>query len=111
MTWDLEWSEVAVLDSNSEALGVPQWELMQAASKQLAGQVKKMLPDGGAVLFLCGPGNNGGDGYLAAANLIEASIKLLRTLLLSPIQQIFKVSIDFFVISSIVKTSDKICVG
>ena len=73
MTWALDWSEVAVLDSNSEALGVSQWELMQAASEQLAGQVKKMLPDGGAVLFLCGPGNNGGDGFLAAANLIETS--------------------------------------
>ena len=74
MTWALHWSEVAVLDSNSEALGVSQWELMQSAAEQLAEQVKKMLPRGGSVLFLCGPGNNGGDGYLAAANLIDESM-------------------------------------
>ena len=44
-------------------------------------------------------------------NLTDASIKLLRTLVLSPIQQIFKLWIDCFLISSIVKISDKICVG
>ena len=74
MAWALHWSEVAVLDSNSEALGVSQWELMQAAAAELSEQAKKMLPEGGNVLILCGPGNNGGDGYLAATNLIEASI-------------------------------------
>ena len=44
-------------------------------------------------------------------NLTDASIKLLRTLFPSPIQQMFNLLIDFFLISSIVKISDKICVG
>ena len=74
MSWPLHWSEVEVLDSNSEALGVSQWELMQSAAEQLSEQAKKMLPGGGSVLILCGPGNNGGDGYLAAANLVDSSL-------------------------------------
>ena len=44
-------------------------------------------------------------------NLIEAAIKELRTLFESPIQVIFNLDIGFFLISSTVNTSDKICVG
>ena len=44
-------------------------------------------------------------------NLTDAAIKLLRTLFESPIQQIFNFEIDFFLISSTVKISDKTCVG
>ena len=76
MSWPLHWSEVAVLDSNSEALGVSQWELMQSAAEQLAEQAKKMLPEGGSVLILCGPGNNGGDGYAAALELSKSNINV-----------------------------------
>ena len=73
MSWNLHWSEVGILDSNSEALGVSTWQLMQEAAEHLANQARKMLPEGGSVLILCGPGNNGGDGFLAAANLFENS--------------------------------------
>ena len=44
-------------------------------------------------------------------NLTEAAIKLFRTLFESPIQQIFNLEIDFFLISSTVKISDSTCVG
>ena len=44
-------------------------------------------------------------------NLTDAAIKLLRTLLESPIQLIFNFEIDFFLISSTVKISDNTCVG
>ena len=44
-------------------------------------------------------------------NLIEAAIKEFRTLFESPIQVIFNLDIGFFLISSTVNTSDKICVG
>ena len=39
------------------------------------------------------------------------AIKLFRTLLESPIQQIFNFEIGFFLISSTVKISDRTCVG
>ena len=44
-------------------------------------------------------------------NLTEATIKLFKTLLESPIQLIFNLDIGFFLISSTVKTSDKTCVA
>ena len=44
-------------------------------------------------------------------NLIDASIRLFKTLLESPIQLIFIFDIAFFFISSTVKISDKICVA
>ena len=44
-------------------------------------------------------------------NLTDAAIKLSKTLLESPIQQIFNFDIGFFFISSTVKISDKTWVG
>ena len=44
-------------------------------------------------------------------NLTEAAIKLSKTLLESPIQQIFNFEIGFFFIYSTVNTSDKTWVG
>ena len=44
-------------------------------------------------------------------NFTDAAIKLSKTLFESPIQQIFKLEIGFFFISSTVKTSDKTWVG
>ena len=44
-------------------------------------------------------------------SLIDAAIKLFKTLLESPIHVILSFDIDFFLISSTVKTSDKICVA
>ena len=44
-------------------------------------------------------------------NFAAIAIKLFKTLLESPIQEIFKDEIFLFVNSSIVNISDKICVG
>lgn len=46
-------------------------DLMQAAGEAVGEQVRR-LAAGAPVLILCGPGNNGGDGYLAAAALARA---------------------------------------
>ncbi|MEE2650668.1 MAG: NAD(P)H-hydrate dehydratase [Candidatus Thermoplasmatota archaeon] len=64
--WELEWDEVAVLDRNASAMGIEASLLMRAAGEALAKRAIEM--SGGApILFLCGPGNNGGDGFVAAA--------------------------------------------
>jgi len=65
--WDMHWDEVAVFDINSASLGMDEFALMTAAGEALAHEVEK-ASDGGAVLFLCGPGNNGGDGFVAACS-------------------------------------------
>ena len=67
--WELRWSEVAVLDGNAAALGIDESSLMDAAGMALAEAAAEMAD--GAVLVLCGPGNNGGDGFVAARYLRE----------------------------------------
>lgn len=50
--------------------GVPSWSLMQAAGKAVAQQALMLSQRGQRVVVLCGPGNNGGDGYVAAGLLV-----------------------------------------
>lgn len=51
--------------------GISGWQMMQVAGKGVAGLVMQYY-DQRKVLVLCGPGNNGGDGYVAAQALHEA---------------------------------------
>ena len=67
--WEMRWSEVAVLDGNAAVLGIEESSLMDFAGKALASTALEMTD--GAVLVLCGPGNNGGDGFVAAQYLRE----------------------------------------
>lgn len=46
--------------------GVPGILLMEHAARGVADALRRHAPQNGRVLFLCGPGNNGGDGYAAA---------------------------------------------
>jgi NAD(P)H-hydrate epimerase len=46
-------------------LGIPSLDLMERAGEGLARVVAETVP-GGPVVVVCGPGNNGGDGFVAA---------------------------------------------
>ena len=54
-----------------EQRGVPSLDLMERAGAGVARAVERLAPDG-AVTVVCGKGNNGGDGLVAARLLREA---------------------------------------
>ena len=60
------------IDSFAEnQLGIPVVTLMKRSGEAVAAAVKDILTSGGHIIVLCGCGNNGGDGYAAALELIK----------------------------------------
>ncbi len=65
--WVMNWDEVAVFDENATSMGIDEIELMRAAGESLA-EAASAMAESGEILFLCGPGNNGGDGFVASCS-------------------------------------------
>ncbi|MDK2974627.1 MAG: ADP-dependent NAD(P)H-hydrate dehydratase / NAD(P)H-hydrate epimerase [Methanofollis sp.] len=63
------------VDRNAAALGVPGLRLMEAAGLALALAVREYAPE--RVLVLCGRGNNGGDGLVAARHLQDLAVDVM----------------------------------
>src|SRR5437667_12390870 len=62
--------EMRVLDRNAQYFGISTLDLMEAAGKAVAeGARPEFGAEGKHVLVLCGTGNNGGDGLVAARHL------------------------------------------
>ncbi|CAH1672512.1 MULTISPECIES: NAD(P)H-hydrate dehydratase [unclassified Chelatococcus] len=68
-------------DQRTIAAGVPGWELMERAGRAVAHQAAEHLPAGRRVVVVCGPGNNGGDGFVAARILAEEGYRVSLHLL------------------------------
>ena len=67
----LPFLEVKVLDINSEHLGVPIDALMENAGEAVAETIMNELGTGKRIAVVCGVGNNAGDGFVAARNLMR----------------------------------------
>jgi len=62
--------EMRALDQYTiEKLGVPDEVLMESAGRLIAAVALEERRSGGRVTCVCGPGNNGGDGFVAARHL------------------------------------------
>ncbi len=66
--------------------GIPSLELMERAGTGLADLVDELVV-GGEVAVVCGKGNNGGDGYVAARVLRERG-RSVRVLTLAPVEEL-----------------------
>ena len=63
--------EMARADTLAIAGGVAGATLMENAGRAVTDEVAKRFPDQESVVVLCGPGNNGGDGFVAARHLLQ----------------------------------------
>jgi NAD(P)H-hydrate epimerase len=69
-TFWLSRDEVRELDRRAiEGYGVPGIVLMENAGRGCAELLMRLNPDRKPVVILCGPGNNGGDGFVIARHL------------------------------------------
>ena len=66
----------AMRAADAEAIrgGAPSEVLMENAAAALAGEIERAFPDWRRVVVVCGPGNNGGDGLVAARLLAFAGV-------------------------------------
>src|SRR5215469_15782221 len=74
-------AEMAEADRRTIALGVGGIALMENAGRAVADAVATRHPPGSRVAVVAGPGNNGGDGFVAARLLAERGFRV-RLLLL-----------------------------
>jgi NAD(P)H-hydrate epimerase len=75
-------------DRRAQALGVPAERLMEHAGTAVAAAVRALAVDtdrwdAGPIVILCGPGNNGGDGFVAARRLALAGAKVVVAVIAS----------------------------
>lgn len=76
-------AQTATADRLSAEAGVSVSALMRAAGEAIARAVLERFP-GCPVLVLCGPGNNGGDGFVAAQVLANAGADVRVACLVDP---------------------------
>lgn len=62
-------AEMRAAEQSWFAAGHSSFKLMQVAASAVAERAATLAPPGGHILVLAGPGNNGGDGHLAAVRL------------------------------------------
>lgn len=73
--------EMGDADRRTIASGVAGLALMERAGAAVAGAVMARHPPGSRIAVVAGPGNNGGDGFVAARHLRQAGYRVAVTLI------------------------------
>lgn len=77
-------AQVRALDAHAiDVLGISGHELMHRAARAAFDVLRQRWPQARRIVVACGPGNNGGDGFLLAALAREAGLEV-RVLALAP---------------------------
>jgi NAD(P)H-hydrate epimerase len=72
--------------ATTEVHGVPSLQLMRNAARAVANVAQSQFPNARRIAVLCGRGNNGGDGFMAAQLLAESGLTVTVILLGNPDQ-------------------------
>ncbi|SHE66227.1 NAD(P)H-hydrate epimerase [Marinomonas polaris DSM 16579] len=87
-------SEMGMADKSAVVAGVPVMDLMAAAGKAVADAVLERWSTC-SVLVLCGPGNNGGDGFVVA-KLLQAAGWSVRLAFMGSVEKLSPEAACFF---------------
>jgi hydroxyethylthiazole kinase-like uncharacterized protein yjeF len=77
-------AEMAEADRQTIEAGTPGFALMERAGVAVAEFARRKVPPGSEITILAGPGNNGGDGFVAASSLADAGYLVTVGLLSEP---------------------------
>ncbi|WFU10544.1 NAD(P)H-hydrate dehydratase [Rhizobium sp. CB3090] len=68
--------DMAAVDRAAAASGIDSYGLMERAGQAVAASALRHFPEALRFIVLCGPGNNGGDGYIAARALRQTGVEV-----------------------------------
>ena len=68
--------DMAAVDRAAAASGIDSYGLMEKAGQAVAASALRHFPEAMRYIVLCGPGNNGGDGYVAARALRQSGAEV-----------------------------------
>ncbi|WP_429930242.1 NAD(P)H-hydrate dehydratase [Agrobacterium vitis] len=69
-------SSMALVDRDAANSGIDSYGLMRKAGSAVAAAALRLFPQALRAAVLCGPGNNGGDGYIAAQALRVSGVSV-----------------------------------
>ncbi len=67
--------EMAAADKAAAESGIDSYGLMEKAGAAVAAAALRLYPGASRFAVLCGPGNNGGDGYVVARLMVESGAR------------------------------------
>jgi hydroxyethylthiazole kinase-like uncharacterized protein yjeF len=68
--------EMRAIETNAQYFGVSLLQLMENAGRNISEEIQKRFPNTKKIVFFCGLGGNGGDGFVAARHLLTQGYRV-----------------------------------